>query len=119
MPNADTGGRKFPQIPDGAKTGLKATIKADGRIFKPLGLVADGYEVVDAFKKDGWKVGSHVKSTAKEAAISWGSTAAGAAAGAAIGSVVPVIGTGVGAVVGGIAGGLAPNAVSFVKGLFD
>ena len=88
-----------------------------GRVLKPLGVAVDAYELGNAMYKDGG-IGQNTKEVAKDAAISWGSAAAGAAVGAGIGSVVPVLGTGVGAVVGGIVGGLAPDAVSFVKGLF-
>lgn len=121
--------RKPPATPSGAKTIAKSGGKVLGKFVKPLGFAVDAYEVGNAMYKDGG-IGKNTKKVAKDAAVSWGSAAAGAATGAAIGSVVPVIGTGVGAVVGGIAGGLAPDAVkhgpklakkvgSFVKGLFD
>ena len=82
--------------------------KMAGKLFKPLGLLQDGWNLAEGLANgDSHQVGK----AAGSAAGGWGGGLAGAAAGAAIGSVVPVVGTAIGGIVGGVLGSLGGSSV--------
>ncbi|WP_414500064.1 phage tail tape measure protein [Zymobacter sp. IVIA_12111.31 C1] len=86
---------------------LKGAGKLAGKLFKPLGLLQDGWNLAEGLANgDSHQVGK----AAGSAAGGWGGGLAGAAAGAAIGSVVPVVGTAIGGIVGGVLGSLGGSA---------
>ena len=83
------------------------TLKAVGKIAKPVAAAVVTLDVVKAYKEGGTKAA--VKQGGVAAASiggAWAGAKGGAAVGAAIGSVVPGIGTAAGAVVGGIVGSI-------------
>lgn len=86
---------------------LKGAGKLAGKLFKPLGLLQDGWNLAEGLANgDSHQVGK----AAGSAAGGWGGGLAGAAAGAAIGSVIPVVGTAIGGVVGGVLGSLGGSS---------
>lgn len=86
---------------------LKGAGKLAGKLFKPLGLLQDGWNLAEGLANgDSHQVGK----AAGSAAGGWGGGLAGAAAGAAIGSVIPVVGTAIGGIVGGVLGSMGGSS---------
>ena len=77
------------------------------KIANGVGLAFSLYNMYDAYKEDGNKLGKNCKKTACSEAGSWVGATAGSTAGAAIGSAyAPGIGTIIGGIIGGVAGGI-------------
>ena len=93
------------------------TVQVVGKIARPVGAVISAFEIGNAYKADGDKIGVHTAGKVAALAGGAGGAWAGAAAGAALGSVVPGVGTVIGGVVGGIVGGLVGEAA--VSGAFN
>jgi nucleoid-associated protein YgaU len=98
-----------------AQTLDNPVVKKAVKAFKPLGAVADGYELYNAYDPDK-SIGDNLKDkdfqeTAGNVAGGWGGALGGAAAGAAIGSAVPIVGTVAGGIIGGIVGGFAGGSL--------
>ena len=87
---------------------LKGASKMASKLFKPLGLVLDGWNLAEGLASgDSHQIGKAGGSALGGLGGGW----AGAALGASIGSVVPGVGTAIGGAVGGILGSLGGSAV--------
>ena len=101
--------------PSGWRGGSRAHIKtyksgktagAISKFATPIGWCITGYNLFNAYKSDGNKIGTNTKITATSEAGSWGGGIGGGAAGASFGTVCcPGFGTVIGGIVGGVAGG--------------
>jgi len=78
-----------------------------GRGLLVVGIVAEAYNINQAYQQDGGKVGSHTKQAIGSAA----GALAGGIAGAKLGAMLGVVGGPVGVLVGGIAGGIIGGLV--------
>lgn len=92
--------------------GTGQTLRAVGKVAKPVGVVLDAIDLKGAYETDGNRIGNETKRTATGIAGAAGGAWGGAAIGAAAGSAFPVVGTVVGGVVGAIVGGLGGEQVA-------
>ena len=82
------------------------TGRAISKLSTPIGLGMIAYNLYDAYKSDGDRIGKNTKITATSEAGSWVGGIGGSAAGATIGTACcPGFGTLAGGIIGGIAGG--------------
>ncbi len=90
---------------------VASRFRSVGRVLRPVGVIADGVSVSQAYRRDGNRVG---RETAREVTSIGGSVAggwAGAQTGAAIGALGGPVGVVVGGAVGAIVGGFLGSEI--------